>query len=90
VAALANEVRDYPVRLPLLKGFERQGEQFAPAQAAANQHREYRVIAELSERRGSVVVEQAPALFGGEPVPRAHAPSDGRLSRDECQPRAQD
>ena len=35
------------------------------------------MIAEPSERRGSVVVEQAPTLFGGQPVPRAHAdPTD--------------
>ena len=79
VATLSDKVRNYPVLLPLLNGFQRQCDHFAPAQAAANKHRYNSVIAQSTERKWGIAMEEAPALFHGQPIAQSEAEAADRF-----------
>jgi hypothetical protein len=51
VARLAHEIGNDPVLFPLLDRLQAQGQQLGSAQAASNQHRDHRVIAQLAHGR---------------------------------------
>jgi hypothetical protein len=51
VSALADQIGNHPVFFALLNRLEAQGQQLGSAQAAANQHRDHRVIPHLARGR---------------------------------------
>ena len=73
MVAFADEIGDHPVLLALLERFEVEREQLAAAQAAPEEQRKHRMIADRAEGRRAVRVEEPPPLVGGEPVAQAHA-----------------
>jgi hypothetical protein len=55
------------------------------AQAASNQHRDHRVIAQLTQGRRRSAVKKTPTLLRSQPVPEAHAdPSHPLHAPDAC------
>jgi hypothetical protein len=72
VASLADEIGNDPVLLPLLDRLEAQGQQLGSAEAASNQHREHRVIAQLAHGRPRGAFKKPATLLGRQPVADAH------------------
>jgi hypothetical protein len=80
MATLPDQMRDDPVFFPLL---ERQ--QFASAQAAADEHGEHRMVTELARRGRPRVFQQPSALFGRKPVAETDPKTSNALhAADAC------
>jgi hypothetical protein len=85
VTALADQIGYDPVFFSLLDGLQRERQQFASAQATADEHGEHRMVAQRARRGWLRVFQQPPALLGRQPVPEPdpetpnalHAPDAG-------------
>jgi hypothetical protein len=70
VSAFADEIGDDSVFLTLLNPSELQRQQLAPSKTTPEQHRQHRVIADLTRCGRRPTSQQSPALFQRKPVPQ--------------------
>ena len=57
MSTLADQIGNHPVLLPLLNPLEAQGQQLGAAESTTNQHRDHRVVAQLTGSRRSCTIE---------------------------------
>ena len=72
VSALADQIGNHAVLVALLDRLEAQGQQLGSGQAAADQHRDHRVIPQLARGRGHRALEEPAALLSRQPVSEAN------------------
>ncbi len=89
VSAISDQIGNHPVPLPLLDCFEAQGQQLGAWKAAADQHRDHRVITQLARGRRFRTREAADPAQGSASF-RGARRSGAPPSPDEYRPPARD
>jgi hypothetical protein len=81
MAALANEIGDHPVLLPLLDVFDFQSRQFCAAQATAQENGECGVVPLSAKAANIYGPQKALALLSRKPIANRHTQPFGPLHK---------
>jgi hypothetical protein len=73
MSALAHEIGDHPVLLPLLDRLEAQGQQLCAAESTANQHGDHSVVTQLTAVDGIAQSSSRSALLWRQPISESNA-----------------